>query len=256
MAGRKRKRSSSRNKRRKKKRPSFDRKVLKVINKAQGGGWGDIRNEFGAANSIVRNDKVVKLKYAEFRDFTMSATLNSNHDYVIYRPDSPYDPRHAVGGHQPFGWDQLSQFYAHYLVLGSRLRATVWSEGAGATSKPVVAYAHLQDDTTDPLYDASYWMENAAVTKKMVSGQPYFTPKDMNSPRTLNAYYSHRKFYDRTGTGVSTAVGSNPSNTRTPYFLVGVQGLDQTDEDIPDLKVLIEVEYTIMLKDPLEQAQS
>ncbi len=253
----KRKRTTSKSKPRKKRKMTFDKKVLKAINDAQsGGGWGDLRAEFGAAASIVKQDKVVKLKYAEFRDLTMSDTLNNNHDYVIYRPDSPYDPRYAVGGHQPFGWDQLSQFYTHYVVLGARLKATVWSKSFRTSPYPVVVYAHLQDDVVDPLHDASYWMENKAVSKKMLAGMPFHTPTDIQRPTTVNAYYSHRKFYNTTNTRTHTPVGDNPNLSTVPYFLVGAQALDQGEPNVDDLQVLIEIDYTVMLKDPIEQNPS
>lgn len=44
--------------------------------------------------------------------------------YVVYKPNSCYDPNDAIGGGQPTYWDQLAEIYTRYSVLGCKLTAS------------------------------------------------------------------------------------------------------------------------------------
>lgn len=68
---------------------------------------------------------------------TIPTTLTATHRYcvpavtssvaaggtaqIFYKANSLYDPEDAVGGHQPYLFDQLSALYEHYVVVASKM---------------------------------------------------------------------------------------------------------------------------------------
>lgn len=68
---------------------------------------------------------------------TIPTTLTATHRYcvpavtssvaaggtaqIFYKANSLYDPEDAVGGHQPYLFDQLSALYEHFVVVASRM---------------------------------------------------------------------------------------------------------------------------------------
>lgn len=61
----------------------------------------------------------VKLKYCERVSLAHAAGIAT--EYVM-SGNSLYDPRTAVGGHQPYAFDQWSAFYRYYTVHGSAIK--------------------------------------------------------------------------------------------------------------------------------------
>lgn len=87
-------------------------------------------------------------KYVEKFAITVAS---SSFNYQLYRTNGMHDPNVSVGGHQPVGFDQVSDLYNHYHVM----RATATIEIA-PTSTPVFIAFSVEDDTTAPsgIYEA------------------------------------------------------------------------------------------------------
>lgn len=60
------------------------------------------------------------LVYAEQYVVTLQATAG-NISYNAFRLNGLFDPRFAIGGHQPMGFDQLMAIYSRYTVVGARV---------------------------------------------------------------------------------------------------------------------------------------
>lgn len=86
--------------------------------------------------------KPITLKYVERIDLTSAVgVVNSNK----FRLNSLFDPDFAVGGHQPFLFDQWAQFYGSYNVKRCKVTLTIAAVGA------IMRYClRPTDDTANP----------------------------------------------------------------------------------------------------------
>lgn len=57
----------------------------------------------------------------------------TNYASVVFRAGSCFDPEFAVGGHQPYYYDQLAALYQHYIVHKSKITVTACGTGAAIT---------------------------------------------------------------------------------------------------------------------------
>lgn len=106
---------------------------------------------YAYSNSLIARSPapttfVTRLVYEDYIGFIIgSGTIGTE----IVRANDCYDPRVAVGGHQPRGFDEFMALYDHFVVLGSKIKATAHNIGSGAaqfgiclrdTSSPASAY--------------------------------------------------------------------------------------------------------------------
>lgn len=69
--------------------------------------------------------KVVTLKYCE-SVVTIDAPIGSVNGYV-FRVNGLFDPNSSGTGHQPLGFDQWTAMYQRYVVLASKIKATLYT---------------------------------------------------------------------------------------------------------------------------------
>lgn len=73
---------------------------------------------------------------------------------LTYKANGMYDPQDAVGGHQPYGFDQMTPIYDHYVVTQSRIKATFLPNypnepsSSATDTGPFICFCYLDDDTT------------------------------------------------------------------------------------------------------------
>ncbi len=80
--------------------------------------WINVEN---ASHSFLDPMKYISFKYFETVAQSTATTAGSA---LIYKINSLYDPNGSLGGHQPYGYDQLSALYGRYRVLRCRYRIT------------------------------------------------------------------------------------------------------------------------------------
>jgi hypothetical protein len=80
------------------------------------------------AFSFLDPHMYVTLKYTESVTTSVATTLGSN---SVFRLNSIFDPNAAVGGTQPYGYDQLAALYNRYRVLKTRWKVTFEASTAG-----------------------------------------------------------------------------------------------------------------------------
>lgn len=68
----------------------------------------------------------VKLRYCDDRNLSIPASTVTATGHS-YRINSLYDPDLTGVGHQPFGRDQIAQFYNKYRVFGVKYKWTLWN---------------------------------------------------------------------------------------------------------------------------------
>lgn len=87
------------------------------------------------------------LPYVDELTLTTSAGVNTYGNEYSYRLNSLYDPYFSAGGHQPYGFDQLTTIYNRYLVSRVDLELT-FSDPTVDGLMPGVMLKNYLDATT------------------------------------------------------------------------------------------------------------
>jgi len=112
-------------------------------------------------------------RYAE----TFMLPLVANVDAVsLYRCNGMYDPRAALGGHQPMYFQRMGATYDHYVVVSSTLRidtVVVDRNAALPDQQPVIQGVYIEDDgTVNPTSTPSKMEQGTAQYKMATRAQP------------------------------------------------------------------------------------
>lgn len=179
------------------------------------------------------------LTYSEATVVNLLATVGTIGSFRI-RANSLFDPRVALGGHQPMGFDQLMAIYSKFCVVGAKITAYVGPAGAstflyGSMGINVVDPAStLVTNITDAIESQfSTWKNfNVSITNKMQLGfdsSRYFGIKDIQDDDTL------------TGTAVADC-------TKQAYFDIWVAS--DTGVAGQNVTVTFNVEYDALFFEP------
>lgn len=196
-----------------------------------------------------KTTQIARLRYCEGVELNpgVSGTLSA----AVFRANSPHDPNQSGVGHQPMAWDEYSQLYNHYVVLGSKITVQFASNVASTLSPPVVGIFQSDDTTYSTQYITSLIEQNRCVYRMIAHGYQV-------KPTTLTSKFSTKKFFnvndvkdnlDRLG----APIGSNPGEEA--YFVVFC-GDQLEGEDISGVYALCTVEYIVAFSEPKELAQS
>lgn len=98
-------------------------------------------------------------KYTD-RDLGVFTTLK-NYNFSC---NGMYDPNIGGVGSQPYYFDQLAALYNHYVVIGSKIKVTLVSDGTTA-QQPYRAVLWINDDSSAPLSFDAAWNTSGAVTR-------------------------------------------------------------------------------------------
>lgn len=96
-----------------------------------------VRANFGRG---IPKSLAITHKYCEKYFITATSTTS-----VTFRANGLYDPTVAIGGHQPYLYDQVSPLYDHYLVKASRIKLTISNT---AVNDRWIACGFVDDDAT------------------------------------------------------------------------------------------------------------
>lgn len=190
---------------------------------------------------VIADSQVVTLRYCDA--ISLDAGIDTR-AYDTWSATSIYDPYVGVGGHQPLGSDEWSQFYNHYMVLGAKITAhfDVYSDAAGDS---MIAVAKLSDTSTWTPTDVNTLIEQNKSNYRFLTSRP-----GSRNQGTVKAYYSPRKFFNLKNPrdehdlrGVTGDAGSSP--TENAYFHIGVAGMNPADNPTA-VNVRVIVEYRVL----------
>lgn len=74
--------------------------------------------------------RMAKLRYVARINLNPGAGNSVAH--AVYRGNDLYDPSYALGGHQPMGFDELTEIYQKYRVVGSKFRVSALPSSSNA----------------------------------------------------------------------------------------------------------------------------
>lgn len=193
------------------------------------------------------DQKMIRMRYRV--GYTGGPSPSAARGATVFRASSIYDPDYTAGGHQPLGYDQWAPFYDHYIVVSSKLTATV-GLNIGQPGRAInfgVFPAH------DPTAISSFWpiMESARGGWNTLAGGAY---AGGDNQKTASATYSARRFFnirdvadnvDRLG----AAYNDNP--TDEAYFVVWYETADQlAANEACALTFTVTIDYLVLLSEP------
>lgn len=204
---------------------------------------------YKSIRNIVPDTKVVKHRYV-FHTFLDPGT--GGVASRIMRANSVFDPEYAVGGHQPLGYDEWTQFYHHYNVIGSKCTAKFISADTSGTSGTAFVGVFLSASPTT-VADPQLIMEQSTSRYGLMTGS-----NAAGTSRNIKSYYSPKKFFGLTDLGdnrdtVGAAVDANP--VEAAYFHVYATALS-SGIDPASMSVLITMDYIVQYSERKTLASS
>ncbi len=161
-----------------------------------------------------------------------------------------FDPPLGGGGHQPMRFDQISLFYNHYVVVGSKI--TVIKVGTGTTLlTPVMWGVYLDDSTTGP----------TEFTDLIEQGRTRFalTNQSLNQGmQRVTKFFSAKRFFNIKNpkdnvTRVGADTTANP--TELAVYRIWAQALNNTSTPTPE-DYYVQIDYSVVFSEPRDLAAS
>lgn len=195
---------------------------------------------------IVPDRKLVRLRYVD------AVNINPGIGAVAtntYSANGLYDVDITGTGHQPLGFDQWMAFYDHYTVLGSKCIVRFWN---GTAASPAIGFINLNDDST------------MSTTLSTIAEQPNTKRRALaisgaggSTQVVLSKGFSAKRFFgNKNPMGDDEQAGSAAANpTEQAYYICGAYPLDHA-ADLGNISMEVEIQYTVMLHERKDLAQS
>jgi len=196
--------------------------------------------------------RIVKLNY--FDQLNLSPNSGSVQQ-CTFRANSIYDPNSTGTGHQPLFHDQLQELYNNYVVLGSKITATFWSEDV---STAYGAYACIK--VTDDFNISSSALPYAELEGgKLVKWKMFrANASASNSMLTLTQTYSTKRFFGvkdvkDSKDSFGAPLGNNPTNGA--FFNIWVQHPDMSTT-LPTIHCAVKITFIAQVSEPKDAMYS
>jgi hypothetical protein len=154
-----------------------------------------------------------------------------------FRANGPYDPDYAVGGGQPYGYDQLAVFFERYTVIGARVKLTVFSESstASATNANVIFILPSLDATAPTsILD----VQGQPQAKMAPLGSVYSNKAISTVTATFNAARTFRTADPVTNGQIGGLYNGTPD--LEAFFHIGYGSITASDPDTVYYSIMIE----------------
>lgn len=204
------------------------------------------RNYVPRINRPMSNTLICKLRYAD--QIELNPTGSGGGVQYAFRANSVFDPDYTGVGHQCLGYDQITPFFQHYVVLGAKITAKFMTTDNVVYNEFVTCSLV---DTLPSLSTISTYIENKRGTYGVIGaangGKPVVT---------LTAKYSAKKFFHvKDPAGDSRLVASTANNpTEDALFMVGAQAMGTGDPST--MNIMIVIDYIVKFLEPRVLAQS
>lgn len=170
-------------------------------------------------------------RYACTYDLALDALGNGQ---IAMRANGMFDPEVALGGHQPYYFDQIGALYNHFTVIKSKMtvRAVPVDDPVAGAAAPLMLSLFVDDDTTSLGTTLSNRERTGAQIKMLLPGQ-------QQSPSVV--YFNAQKMFGGNvmdNDELQGTVASDPAEEAIffAYFSSG--------DPSGQVKVFIDIEYT------------
>lgn len=172
---------------------------------------------------------------------------------IYYRLNSVYDPYGAAGGHQPYGFDQISPLFTGYRVFSASWRVTFSATTYAHPENFMAICLPIGSATTSPITSIGEKIEKprARYAKFITGGGEVAISGKVYLPSLMGV--SVREY--KTDNNYSSAVGGNPLLPAT--LGIYAANLDEvTPLGVTDVNVTVELIYSVEFIGSVLQAQS
>lgn len=175
-----------------------------------------------------------------------------------FRANDLYDPDYSVGGHQPFGFDQLIAQYYHFTVLYSTCELEITSDLENKNSQYSIwvtaAAGQLQNTYT------------ASGVQGMVEFRPHSPPLTVSSGvylsrlRSTRISWSAPNFFDKTAANLVGDSRFQGDDSKSPdedaYFVIGGYHPTGVAVNYTDASYKVTITYYAVFTEPKKMVAS
>lgn len=185
------------------------------------------------------------LVYSESYQITANNYAAAPVVFNTFRLNGMFDPRAAVGGHQPMGFDQLMAMYTKFVVVGAKITVTfVGSDAAYYTGDCGI---NIQDPSAAAPVTAEHLIESQYSTYGVYAQSGSATTRTL--ALDMSRYFSVKDLLDE-----DSLKGTNSSDpARQVYALVWANV--HRDASHP-VHVTLKIEYDAIFLEPRETLES
>lgn len=188
-------------------------------------------------------NKIVKMRYVDRQSINPGVSTMGG---WIYRANSINDPDYSGMGHQPLGHDEWSNFYNHYVVIGSKISVKYVYSATNANEGQAIG-VYLSDDTSYPS-DMNNLIEQGLGKYRVMGAASYSAP---SAPTIVNKF-SAKKFFNVTDIKdnvgrLGAAFNANPQEQAN--YIIWVGALDPTS-DLGQTYILVTIDYIVAVMEP------
>lgn len=171
---------------------------------------------------------------------------------ATYNAGGMWDPRIAIGGNQPRGFDEWMSFYEHFVVVGSKIKVTFQTTGLQPSDGNGIVGILLKANPTAVVNNIPQLIELGSSNHKPVGPVGGY-----NSTAMVTKTYSAKKFLGRTNVlsdpQLKGSVAADP--TESAYYEI-VVGPSNNGDNLGAVRALIEIEYIAVFIEPKPLPQS
>lgn len=194
------------------------------------------------------NTRTVKLRYVHTGSLTISSGITTQY---VFSANSCYDPDQSGGGHQPYGFDQWSLFYNHYIVVGSKATVSVIPASTNTAVSSGIIHLLATDDSTSSL-DSTLLIEQGKSKYRLLG-----VSSNVKST-TLSQTFSAKKFFNVSDvkdnvTRLGAPINNNPAEQA--YFILKASSVTGTAQTIV-YQYIMRIDYLVQFSEPKELPQS
>lgn len=107
--------------------------------------------------------KQLRVVHKYYEPLVVSLAASTDSWYGSYSCNGMYDPRLAVGGHQPLYFDQMAALYNHYVVTKAKIKVEMSSS---ATTTQLAGGICIEDDGTISNATLAHFIERPGTVSK------------------------------------------------------------------------------------------
>lgn len=195
--------------------------------------------------------KLVKLRYVETNvNLNPTAATVAQH---VFRANGLFDPSYTTTGHQPMNFDQWSQFYTHYTVLGSKCQMRYAPDALANRTNSSYFGIMLDSSTTGAAFfsNTNNLLESKLTRNYRICGENTSAGSGSLKPYpVVTKKFSAKKFFGvtnaRDGNANSALTTADPANQA--YFVCWAAAPGALDPDVVNFTVIID--YIVLFKYP------
>lgn len=188
---------------------------------------------------------VMSHKYSD--NITLTSTSGAITNY-IYSCNGLYDPNITAAGHQPQGFDNLTNLYGYYTVIGSKITCMI--APTLSTVAPMLCALFINNDTTvgagiNPVVAAEQSQARKSNIRLINQAQ-----SDKNA--YLVSSWSLKKFHGSGKVdGLSYRGDSGANPTEQDYYIINAQSADASTTT--SIRIIVQIQYIAVWTELLSQ---